>query len=317
MVPRDYKMAPCASCRLLLALAASPCLSSRLVRTGSVAVRPRAGALLMTSQQPWKDTEDWALADAAPQFTVGRGDDASTFWTALASSTPDLALRSAAECESRLRELKKDDADVGQQPPVLEDWSKLEDGRYTGRVAGESSFVWLTPSMEGRIASDPRVDRPGYIEAVGGKIFELGRVAAEANAAVSSPGGPGGGGGVGGPVASPSPPGLMAGLPVQAATLVGAALVASGIGFGLGSALAPPPPPPPPARVTRVFIQGAAPTKSLAAKAEATRSADSPRQLSPAALTLTEQRERAELRVDRDKLKVREAGRRFERGPAQ
>ena len=36
------------------------------------------------------------------------------------------------------------------------------------RVAGAPSFVWLSVAMEGRLASDPRVDEPGYIEAVGG-----------------------------------------------------------------------------------------------------------------------------------------------------
>ena len=35
---------------------------------------------------------------------------------------------------------------------------------------GESSFVWLTVSVEGRLASDPRQDEPGYIEAVGGRL---------------------------------------------------------------------------------------------------------------------------------------------------
>ena len=84
---------------------------------------------------PWRDAEDWALVDAAPQFTVGQKNDRRTFWSALAASTPELAARSAAECELRAR--SKDEVDVGSQPAVLEDWCKLEDGRYTGRVAGE------------------------------------------------------------------------------------------------------------------------------------------------------------------------------------
>ena len=44
-----------------------------------------------------------------------------------------------------------------------------------GDVAAEgSSTVWLTVACEGRLASDPRTE-PGYIEAVGGTIYELSR----------------------------------------------------------------------------------------------------------------------------------------------
>ena len=126
------------------------------VAPGAAIVRvARVGALTMAEadEKKWTQSEDWALADAVPQFTVGQSSSVSTFWTALATTTPELGSRSAAECERRFAKLDAEEP-AGKQPPVLEDWSKLDDGRYTGRLAGQSSFVWLTVALEGRLASD-------------------------------------------------------------------------------------------------------------------------------------------------------------------
>eukprot|EP00964_Phaeocystis_antarctica_P057381 scaffold33953_cov45-Phaeocystis_antarctica.AAC.1 len=57
------------------------------------------------------------------------------------------------------------------QPDLLEAWERLADGRYAGSADGRP--VWLTVSLEGRLPSDPR-EAPGYIEALGGRIYELG-----------------------------------------------------------------------------------------------------------------------------------------------
>jgi hypothetical protein len=148
----------------MLALALAPFV--RVQRISAVSTPTRAVRPAMCEKPTWGDAEDWALQDAVGAFTVGAGSEVSTFWSALAASTAELSARSAAECEERVRELEKAPR-AGPQPAVLEDWQRLEDGRYTGRVAGESSFVWLSVSVEGRLASDPRPDVPGYIESVG------------------------------------------------------------------------------------------------------------------------------------------------------
>ena len=117
----------------------------------------------------WATREDFALLDGAPAFSVGSGAQAVTFWQSMVASTPELAARSAEDCERRWAELKPADdaaARVGPQPAVLEEWSRMADGRISGRIAGQPSAVWLTVALEGRLASDPR-DEPGYIEAVG------------------------------------------------------------------------------------------------------------------------------------------------------
>ena len=123
----------------------------------------------------WNDEEDWAILDAAPDFSVGVGTNSvSTFWTALAASSAVLCQRSAAECEQRAAELAERQnmtLSIGPEPRVLDAWEKLPDGRITGRLDGRT--IWLTVALEGRLPSDPR-SGPGYIEALGGAVYELG-----------------------------------------------------------------------------------------------------------------------------------------------
>ena len=149
--------------------------------------------------------------------------------------------------------------------------------------------------LEGRLESDPRPG-VGYIEAVGGRIFELSPLAAGA-AASSTPG-------VGGaaatlPAANPGPGGEIDRPSVgeggsalerfkSTAPLAAAAVVASAFGFGLGMAMAPEPAPPPP---TRIFI---APSSTAPPTSSA---------LKPAQLTIGEQRARQENRLARDRAK--------------
>lgn len=271
----------------LLCLAACECAVATRVALARALLRTTARCRVRMSDGAWRETEDWALQDAAPKFTVGAGREMCTFWTALAASTPELTTRSASDCEARLRNLT-DGGLVGAEPSVLNDWTRLDDGRYTGRVAGESSSVWLTVSLEGKLASDPRPD-PGYIEAVGGRVYELGARSR-------------GGGGGDGSVLQPTPAaaaggmGLATPFPTNIAAAVGATILAGGIGFGIGTTIAPPPPPP--MTTTRIFI---APSSRTTPTKQALPSADA-RPSAP--LTMSEQRERAELRVDRDRLKL-------------
>jgi len=253
---------------------------------------------VMSGEKPWQDAEDWALTDNAAEFTVGSGAEKSTFWTALATSTPQLAARSGAECEERWKELNVEQAKVGKQPLVLEDWSRLDDGRYTGRVAGESNVVWLTATSEGRLACDPREGEPGYIEAVGGRIYELSPRKGIASQSIAS------GSSAGLAAASPDKGALQ--LPSSfsgVAVAVASALFAGGLGFGIGTATAPAPTPLPPPQITKqittkVYIQGEQKkTKSSQQKKVDAKKVEAP-------LTLKEQRESQELKIERDKVRL-------------
>ena len=126
----------------------------------------------------WLPQESIALVDNAPLFSAGDGDHAVTFWQILVDSTPELSARSALECEEHwsrrieLEPIRDVVLRVGPAPPVLEDWTRLDDGRYVGRLSGQPSAVWLTVAKEGRLEIDPR-STPGYIETTEGRIYEL------------------------------------------------------------------------------------------------------------------------------------------------
>ena len=128
----------------------------------------------------WLPQESIALVDNAPLFSAGDGEHAVTFWQIMVDSTPELSARSALECEEhwskrvelRLEEWTRANGRVGPAPPVLEAWTRLDDGRYAGRLSGQPSAVWLTVAKEGRLEIDPR-STPGYIETTEGRIYEL------------------------------------------------------------------------------------------------------------------------------------------------
>ena len=131
-----------------------------------------------TPTDNWLPQESIALVDNAPLFSAGDGDHAVTFWQILVDSTPELSARSALECEEHwsrrieLEPIRDVVLRVGPAPPVLEDWTRLDDGRYVGRLSGQPSAVWLTVAKEGRLEIDPR-STPGYIETTDGRIYEL------------------------------------------------------------------------------------------------------------------------------------------------
>jgi hypothetical protein len=171
---------------MLLALPASvTCACARPAlhsSTRSVPRRSRLPALVLNDDpEPWRDEEDWALLDATPEFTVGEGAMAATFWTALSSSNAALCQRSPAECAQRAAQLAQNSTtlEFGREPKVLDAWSRLADGRVVGRL--DARTVWLTVETEGRLASDPR-SSAGYIETIGGRVYELGEPAASREA---------------------------------------------------------------------------------------------------------------------------------------
>ena len=249
-----------------------------------------SAAAAISKDLAWRAEEDWALLDSTPEFTVGRGNQVATFWHALAASTPELSGRTAGDCERRWAQLAAEGAELpiiaGPQPTVLEEWRRLEDGRFTGRLAGARSSVWLNVAMEGRLAADPR-NQPGYIEAVGGRIYELSGSSQgqTGDLELPSPSTL--------PKAAPWMPGFVSAVngPVQ---LTAAALFAGAIGFGAGTIGTPPPPPPPPPPPTKVIFLGS----------PARRSAASVDVRQEASLTVGEQRERAALRLERDEKRI-------------
>lgn len=73
----------------------------------------------------WDLREDWALEDSVPRYTVGS--EATTFWTQLRHSTPELAHRSEVELEQRYKEWYSSAEDsllvkCGASPTILSDW---------------------------------------------------------------------------------------------------------------------------------------------------------------------------------------------------
>jgi len=83
----------------------------------------------------------------------------------------------------------------------------------------------------------------------------------------------------------------------------GLVLLAAGVGIGAGLGSAPPPPPPAlPPTVTKLFIASGSSRVSPGSNDRQTASGAEQRQSTP--LTLAEQRERAQLRVDRDKTRI-------------
>ena len=285
---------PSSACFAMALLSTSPCSTATLQR----AHRPSL-ILMSAGREPsedWRPDEDWALMDAVPAFTAGEGAQVATFWAALAASTPLVAARTPVELEQRWADIapESEAASAGKSPAILEDWTKLPDGRYAGRV-DDGSTVWLTVAVEGKLASDPR-ESPGYIEALGGRIYEL---APKSN--------PGDGAG--------APPAAAAASPLQptaaaavsdlssvrlpyAAVAVLTGLIVGAIGYGVGVASVPPPPPPPPA--TKIFLAPPSPSSTSNKKGL------QPAAGAPAApLTVGEQRERAQLRLDRDKARLK------------
>ena len=243
------------------------------------------------AEEAWSAAEDAALLDDTPAFTVGDAGSTVTFWSALAVATPALARRTPLECEERIILLAAADGSVsssplnpdggdargalryGRRPAVLDDWERMDDGRVVGTLEGQ--VVWLTPALEGCLASDPRPG-PGYVQAVGGRILALGRPRLPASTAALS-------------VAPWSPPAndrLS-----DMATQIGATLLvtAAGLGFFFGANIGPDLPlaRPPPGRSSGVATVAAAPA------------------FERASLMTGEQLARQQLRLEADRLDLR------------
>ena len=143
----------------MLTLALATC---SLLTTGLRVERTR----LVVMQQPWRSEEDWVLADEVGKWTVGDGDGAVTFWRELAKHYPELRGRSADECRARVN--------GAPQPPVLDSWQILDDGRFCGELPPDGRELRVRASLEGRLPVGVR-----WIETEHGKLYQLGVPKAE------------------------------------------------------------------------------------------------------------------------------------------
>ena len=175
------------------------------------------------SSDDWTLAQDWALLDNIPKFTVGEGPATVTFWSQLWTCTPQLCMkRSETELQQRYQTLlakaNNEESDnnnnnkippAGPSPAVLEQWSVNVDGRMSGELNGRT--VWFVTQLMGRLEGDPAsttvasvaettrigigdkgsppVVTPqagGFAEAVGGRVYELGRPKESAVSLVST-----------------------------------------------------------------------------------------------------------------------------------
>ena len=138
-----------------------------------LAVLPFRPPAICCDRAPWTNEETWTLVDSVPAFTAGTGTNAATFWTALVASSAVLGRRTVDECMEHA--VEQNITVLGPEPMLLDDWSRMPDGRYTGTLGGRS--VWLSVEMEARLEADPR-PTASYVQTLAGRVYELGRSAA-------------------------------------------------------------------------------------------------------------------------------------------
>jgi len=163
--------------------------------------------------EKWTMEEDWALLDNLPLFTMSSMTETRTFWTQLWSANAilfsrkkpedlyqrvqELECRRASRREGQKTKLENDEKShdrqspsltFGASPPVLENW-KIEgsDNKVVGQVVSNASgqrTIWFNYHVIGRLEGDPFADKSssvaplfpgGYIEAIGGRVYELGQ----------------------------------------------------------------------------------------------------------------------------------------------
>jgi hypothetical protein len=137
----------------------------------------------------WTMEHDWALLDQLPKFTVGEVDSSNvrTFWTQLSAATPILIHKEPSQLVERCQQLDADHELVyGPSPALLQNW-QVDLHRRDGKAVGQTEdgrTIWLQYHCIGRLEGDPLSDMSasvlslvpgGYLEAVGGRIYELGQ----------------------------------------------------------------------------------------------------------------------------------------------
>ena len=139
-----------------------------------------------TSQNDnWTLDLEWSLIDAVPKFTVGSSKERRTFWTQLLLSTPELSSSFETIEDLQYRYTKLMDADSslarpGDSPPVLQEWEVTSLNHITGiyegrRVSFQSQLIGQLLSNNDATSAVCGPVAGGFVEAVGGRIYELGQ----------------------------------------------------------------------------------------------------------------------------------------------
>ncbi len=182
----------------------------RAIPSGTTRCVVAGGTRLASAEDPkesehWTLQEDWALMDNVSKFTVSSTTETKTFWTQLWSANailfsakqPKELYKRAQQLDSheitdhpRTKHKTSPSLKFGPSPLVLEHW-KIETEGDCNRVVGQINTngsgqrtIWFHYHVIGRLEGDPFADSSsstvslfpgGYIEAVGGRIYELGQ----------------------------------------------------------------------------------------------------------------------------------------------
>jgi hypothetical protein len=189
----------------------SPVASRATVRTSILASSNDRSDV--NDRPEWTMSQEWALLDLVAKFTVGDDVHARTFWTQLAASTPILSHFTESDLQQRYDAIHSNRRDpvtannsnstaiaadssapfsVLRPPLVLQDWKVISEEGQPMRMSGilsDGRAIWFPIQTVGKFESDPAalVMEPsslaaatagGFVEAVGGRIYELGQPAA-------------------------------------------------------------------------------------------------------------------------------------------
>jgi len=135
-------------------------------------------------ESQWTMGEDWAIIDQVPRYTVGTSTQSRTFWSQMTLSTADICNRSWFDVRERYQYLREKNNNTlspsGPSPPILEDWWIDISKSMIGGKLEEGPVVWFSFQSIGRLTDDPISDvsenmcAGGFVEAMGGRVFELG-----------------------------------------------------------------------------------------------------------------------------------------------
>ncbi|KAI2489644.1 hypothetical protein MHU86_24937 [Fragilaria crotonensis] len=160
----------------------------------------------------WTMSQEWALLDLVPKFTVGEDVHARTFWAQLAASTPILSHFTDSDLQQRYDAIRSNRDGPGtvihsnstaidagtsaplsflRPPQVLQDWKVISTEGQPMRMSGilsDGRTIWFPIQTVGKFESDPAAldlepssmtaaTAGGFVESVGGRIYELGQPA--------------------------------------------------------------------------------------------------------------------------------------------
>jgi len=145
---------------------------------------PAPAASLALNSVVWSERQSWALEDSVPRYTVDSdGTGPIVLWRRMQVDVPELSDLSVDAL--RARWVFEHAADAGAvaaasaaRPPCLEDWERLPDGSYSGKL---TSVAGVQGGLVATVAVDPGHALTSLAEAelwcirsASGDLFELG-----------------------------------------------------------------------------------------------------------------------------------------------